>query len=115
MTNAGAVARPVFLMSVVATSGAVPLNAGNARFKPSATTLKRTRVGKRSVRITANVPLTRLAQRPARIINTVGSSAREASAEYHGKASAASAIDPTRISTRGGTVTTRRPTARIAI
>ena len=59
MTNAGAVVEPVLRMSLVATSGAVPLKIVNATLNPSATPLKRTRVGKRSVSSTANVPLTR--------------------------------------------------------
>ena len=81
MTNAGAVVRPVLRMRLVATSGAVPLKIVKATLKPSATPLNRTRVGKRSVRSTANVPLTRLAQIPAVTSSIVGWSARLARAE----------------------------------
>ena len=59
-------------MRLVATSGAVPLNSVNAMLNPSATPLKRTRVGKRSVSSTANVPLTSVAHAPARTSSSVG-------------------------------------------
>ena len=64
---AGEAARPVSRISVVAASGAVPLNIVKLTLKTSATPVKRIRVGKRSVSSTANEPFVRPAQRPARM------------------------------------------------
>src|SRR5262249_40015492 len=78
ITIAGAVVMPVARMSDVATSGAVPLKVVKATLNTRATPLKRTGVGNRSVRITANVPLTSAAHSPARTRSTVGFTVRAA-------------------------------------
>ena len=71
---------PVRPINIVATTGAVPLKIVKLTLKTSATPVKRTRVGKRSVSSTANAPFVSPALRPASTQSSVRFIARISSA-----------------------------------